>query len=34
MYGFDAAIPGKLNLVTSTATGTAPTGAIGVAMTH
>ena len=34
MYGFDAAIPGKLNLVTSAATGTAPTGAIGVAMTH
>src|SRR5579871_425950 len=34
MYGFDAAIPGKLNLVTKTATGTAPTGAIAVAMTH
>lgn len=34
MYGFDAAIPGKLNLVTSAATGTAPTGAIGVALTH
>jgi 6-phosphogluconolactonase (cycloisomerase 2 family) len=34
MYGFDAATPGKLNLVTSAATGTAPTGAIGVAMTH
>ena len=34
MYGFDAATAGKLNLVTSTATGTAPTGAIGVAMTH
>ncbi len=34
MYGFDAAIPGKLSLVTSTSTGTAPTGAIGVAMTH
>ncbi len=34
MYGFDAATPGKLNLVTSAATGTAPTGAIAVAMTH
>lgn len=34
MYGFDAVTAGKLNLVTSTATGTSPAGAIGVAMTH
>jgi 6-phosphogluconolactonase len=34
MYSFDAATPGKLDLATSTATGTAPTGAIAVALTH
>ncbi|HUZ94865.1 MAG TPA: hypothetical protein VMU57_08125, partial [Edaphobacter sp.] len=34
MYSFDATTPGKLDLATSTATGTAPTGAIAVALTH
>jgi 6-phosphogluconolactonase len=34
MYGFDATTPGKLNLVTSTATGTDPTGVTAVALTH
>jgi len=34
MYGFDAVTAGKLNLVTSTATGTGTTGAIAVALTH
>ncbi|MEO6815650.1 MAG: beta-propeller fold lactonase family protein [Edaphobacter sp.] len=34
MYSFDTATPGKLDLATSTATGTAPTGAIAVALTH
>jgi len=34
MYSFDATVPGKLNLATSTSTGTAPTGAIAVAATH
>lgn len=34
MYGFDAATPGKLTLVTSATTGTAPTGATALAVTH
>jgi 6-phosphogluconolactonase len=34
MYSFDATVPGKLNLATSAATGTAPTGAIALATTH
>ena len=34
MYSFDAATPGKLDLTTSTATGTGTTGAIVVALTH
>lgn len=34
MYSFDTTTPGKLNLATSTATGTDPTGAIAVALTH
>lgn len=34
MYSFDTATPGKLDLATSTATGTAPTGAFAVALTH
>jgi 6-phosphogluconolactonase (cycloisomerase 2 family) len=34
LYSFDATVPGKLNLATSTATGTAPTGAIALATTH
>lgn len=34
MYSFDTATPGKLDLATSTATGTDPTGAIAVALTH
>lgn len=34
MYSFDAATPGKLDLVTSTATDTTAAGAIAVALTH
>ncbi|MEO8736152.1 MAG: YncE family protein [Edaphobacter sp.] len=34
MYSFDTATPGKLVLATSTATGTDPTGAVAVALTH
>ncbi len=34
MYSFDAAIPGKLDLATSTATGTGTTGAAALALTH
>jgi 6-phosphogluconolactonase len=34
MYNFDAAVPGKLDLVTSTATGTGTTGAASLALTH
>lgn len=34
MYSFDTTTPGKLDLATSTATGTDPTGAIAVALTH
>lgn len=34
MYSFDTTTPGKLDLATSTATGTDPTGAITVALTH
>jgi 6-phosphogluconolactonase (cycloisomerase 2 family) len=34
MYGFDTTTPGKLNPVTSTATGTDPTGVTAVALTH
>jgi 6-phosphogluconolactonase (cycloisomerase 2 family) len=34
MYSFDTAVPGKLNLATSTATGTGSTGATAVALTH
>ena len=34
MYSFDAATPGKLNLVTSTASGTDPAGVTAVALTH
>lgn len=34
MFSFDATTPGKLDLVTSTATDTDPAGAIAVAMTH
>ncbi|WP_188554021.1 lactonase family protein [Edaphobacter dinghuensis] len=34
MYSYDTTTPGKLDLATSTATGTDPTGAIAVALTH
>jgi len=34
MYAFDTTTPGKLNLVTSAATGTDPTGVTAVALTH
>lgn len=34
MYSFDAVTAGKLNLATSTATGTGTTGAISLALTH
>lgn len=34
MYSFDATTPGKLDKVTSVATGTDPTGPIAVALTH
>jgi hypothetical protein len=34
MYTFDSTSPGKLNLATSTTTGTDPTGVIAVAATH
>lgn len=34
MYSFDPATPGKLNTLTTTATGTDPTGAHAVALTH
>ncbi|WP_348268361.1 beta-propeller fold lactonase family protein [Edaphobacter paludis] len=34
MYSFDTTTPGKLILATSTTTGTDPTGAIAVALTH
>jgi 6-phosphogluconolactonase (cycloisomerase 2 family) len=34
MYSFDATVGGKLNLATSTATGTDPTGVIEIALTH
>lgn len=34
MYSFDTTTPGKLILASSAATGTAPTGAIAVALTH
>jgi 6-phosphogluconolactonase len=34
MYGFDIPSPGKLDPVTSTATGTDPAGAVAVALTH
>ena len=34
MYSFDTTTPGRLDLATSTATGTDPTGAIAVALTH
>lgn len=34
MYSFDTTTPGKLDLATSTSTGTAPTGALAVALTH
>jgi 6-phosphogluconolactonase len=34
MYSFDATIVGKLDLVTTTATGTDPTGPVAVAATH
>ncbi|MEO6909729.1 MAG: beta-propeller fold lactonase family protein [Edaphobacter sp.] len=34
MYSFDTVTPGKLIPATSTATGTAPTGAIAVVLTH
>lgn len=34
MYSFDTASPGKLNTATSVATGTDPTGAYAVALTH
>jgi len=34
MYSFDAVTPGKLDLATSTATGTGTQGAIAVALTH
>jgi len=34
MYNFDSVIGGKLNLATSTATGTDPTGVTAIALTH
>lgn len=34
MYSFDTTTPGKLDLATSTATGTDPVGAVAVALTH
>ena len=34
MYSFDATTPGKLNSVTSTASGTQPAGVTAVALTH
>jgi 6-phosphogluconolactonase len=34
MYSFDAAVAGKLNLVTSAASGTAPAGVTAIALTH
>jgi 6-phosphogluconolactonase (cycloisomerase 2 family) len=34
MYSFDAVTPGRLDLATSTATGTGTQGAIAVALTH
>ena len=34
MYSFDATTPGKLVLATSVATGTDPTGAVAIALTH
>ena len=34
MYSFDTTTVGKLNLVTTTATGTDPTGPVAVAATH
>ena len=34
MYSFDTAVPGKLNSVATTTTGTDPTGAVALAMTH
>jgi 6-phosphogluconolactonase (cycloisomerase 2 family) len=34
MYSFDITVPGKLDPATSTATGTAPAGAVALALTH
>ena len=34
LFAFDTAIPGKLNLIASTSTGTDPTGPISIAATH
>jgi 6-phosphogluconolactonase (cycloisomerase 2 family) len=34
MYSFDVTVPGKLDPATSTATGTAPAGAVALALTH
>jgi 6-phosphogluconolactonase (cycloisomerase 2 family) len=34
MYSFDTTVPGKLDPATSTATGTAPAGAVALALTH
>jgi hypothetical protein len=34
MYSFDATVGGKLNLVTSTASGTDPAGVTAIALTH
>jgi 6-phosphogluconolactonase len=34
MYSFDTTTPGKLDLVTSAQTGTDPTGASTIALTH
>jgi 6-phosphogluconolactonase (cycloisomerase 2 family) len=34
MYSFDATVAGKLNLVTSAASGTAPAGVTAIALTH
>jgi 6-phosphogluconolactonase (cycloisomerase 2 family) len=34
MYSFDTVVPGKLNSVATTTTGTDPTGAVALAMTH
>jgi 6-phosphogluconolactonase (cycloisomerase 2 family) len=34
MYSFDTVVPGKLNLAATTTTGTDPTGAVALAMSH